>query len=125
MTHTSSKKEELRNILRHFTDDKEWAKTKVENHPEYTVHQNECKVCNKMRQLEDNAIISIKSIIKTEVAQALKELKEELPDTTLHGSSIRVKQNIRDGGYIDGVVDCRRAIDKRIEELKEGHKNGG
>lgn len=45
----------LENILKTYTSDKEWVRTKVEEHADYPEHTNECGVCNKMRQLTDNA----------------------------------------------------------------------
>ena len=61
---------------------------------------------------------SLESAINTIIRQELEWLVEQLPDTTFYGSSIRVKENIRDGGYHDGVRDSRAVINKRIKEYE-------
>ena len=61
---------------------------------------------------------SLESAINTIIRQELEGLVEQLPDTTFYGSSIRVKENIRDGGYHDGVRDSRAVINKRIKEYE-------
>lgn len=57
-------------------------------------------------------------LIKSEVLSVLEEVKKELPDTSFYGTSIKVKQNIRDGDYHDGVLDSRRTI----EEIEKRYK---
>lgn len=55
------------------------------------------------------------AIINSKVLEAIERIRGALPDTTFHGSSIRVKQNIRDNGYADGIYDVR-VILKEIEK---------
>lgn len=52
-----------------------------------------------------------------QIEAVLDRLENDLPDTTFHGSSIRVKQNIRDAGYADGIRDARLAIEAERKRL--------
>ena len=64
----------------------------------------------------------VKAIVRTEKLKLLAEVKERvvqsLPDTAFHGTSIRVKENIRDGGYHDGVLDSRLATEEALTKLE-------
>ena len=55
----------------------------------------------------------------SEIEAVLDRLEQGLPDTAFHGTSIRVKEKIRDGGYVDGVRDSRLAIEAERNKLKE------
>ena len=65
---------------------------------------------------------SIESLIRTEKLKLLAEVRERvvqsLPDTAFHGTSIRVKEKIRDGGYHDGVLDSRLATEETLTKLE-------
>ena len=62
------------------------------------------------------------AIIRTEKLKLLDEVRERveqsLPDTTFLGTSIRVKDNIRDDGYHDGVRDSRLSIEEELTKLE-------
>lgn len=62
------------------------------------------------------------ALIRTEKLKLLAEVRERvvqsLPDTAFHGTSIRVKENIRDGGYHDGVLDSRLATEETLTKLE-------
>ena len=61
-------------------------------------------------------------LIRTEKLKLLAEVRERvvqsLPDTAFHGTSIRVKDNIRDGGYHDGVRDSRQSTEETLTKLE-------
>ena len=66
--------------------------------------------------------IAAEKLIRTEKLKLLAEVRERvvqgLPDTTFLGTSIRVKDNIRDDGYHDGVLDSRLATGETLSKLE-------
>ena len=70
----------------------------------------------------ENCTNVVMSIIRTEKLKLLAEVRERvvqsLPDTAFHGTSIRVKEKIRDGGYHDGVLDSRLATEETLTKLE-------
>ena len=65
---------------------------------------------------------NLSKLIRTEKLTLLDEVRERveqsLPDTTFLGTSIRVKDNIRDDGYHDGVRDSRLSIEEELTKLE-------
>lgn len=82
-------------------------------------HMNGYEVAEAANDIRLNNQMETEAAINAHIVSVLEGLKGNLPDTTFHGSSIKVKDNIRDGGYIDGVVDSRLAIDAAIARYKQ------
>lgn len=86
----------LENILKTYTSDKAWVRAKVEEHADYPKHTNECGVCNKMRQLTDNAEQAIFQWVADEVVGAKKDQEYRLVDTE-YASTRKEKVYLSDG----------------------------
>ena len=81
--------------------------------------QGQCQWCFEYGMPARDAI---QSLIRTEKLKLLAEVRERvvqsLPDTAFLGTSIRVKDNIRDDGYHDGVLDSRLATEETLNKLE-------
>lgn len=67
--------------------------------------------------IEDRLAKALRAAIKQAKLELIDELIQVLPDTILYGSSIRVKERIREYGYIDGVRDSKLAIQEIRERI--------
>ena len=81
--------------------------------------QGQCQWCFEYGMPARGAI---QSLIRTEKLKLLAEARERvgqsMPDIAFLGTSIRVKDNIRDNGYYDGVRDSRLSIEEELNKLE-------
>jgi len=102
---TSTQNSELRRgIERILKDHEDAVRTDISNHISGDKSRDSFITCADSR-------MQLENLINQEALALLDRLEKALPDTSFHGSSIKVKEKIRDGGYHDGVRDSRLVIE--------------